>query len=178
MNFLKRKILKKDERILLKKQVLEKQKYRCSFCGRHIRSSNGLRINNIVPLIKGGNLTIDNIEVTCKKGICRYLSFSFKKKFFMQNMECPICNEILDMAHVSVDHIIPRSKGGNFSASNLQVVHKWCNSIKSNHSMEDIDKFKNKIANARANMKNAEKMATSFGSEEFKNKYITPIQNP
>ncbi|NQY97326.1 MAG: HNH endonuclease [Henriciella sp.] len=33
---------------------------------------------------------------------------------------------------VTVDHIIPRSKGGSDAAENLQLAHARCNKIKGN----------------------------------------------
>lgn len=47
---------------------------------------------------------------------------------------CPLCSRQLSPfeAHLHIDHIQPRSKGGNNHLSNLQVVHKTCNLLKSN----------------------------------------------
>lgn len=52
---------------------------------------------------------------------------------YARNNICPLCDrKILKYEDGSIDHIIPRSLGGNNSLKNLQFVHKHCNSIKSN----------------------------------------------
>jgi 5-methylcytosine-specific restriction endonuclease McrA len=56
---------------------------------------------------------------------------------------CGICGFLLQPARLqleagnkwwapSIDHIIPRSKGGDNALTNLQLAHAWCNSTKSN----------------------------------------------
>jgi hypothetical protein len=63
------------------------------------------------------------------KRLIRYL---FKR----DNGICGICKRLVttwkgDM-RPSVDHIVPRSKGGKHEMSNLQLSHLWCNQSKSN----------------------------------------------
>ena len=38
----------------------------------------------------------------------------------------------------AVDHIVPLSKKGETRASNLAVVHTWCNTQKSNMTLDEI----------------------------------------
>jgi 5-methylcytosine-specific restriction endonuclease McrA len=50
--------------------------------------------------------------------------------------DCGICGEVVDLAATgdlgpSVDHIIPRAKGGSNDPSNLQLAHMRCNRLKS-----------------------------------------------
>jgi 5-methylcytosine-specific restriction endonuclease McrA len=43
---------------------------------------------------------------------------------------CYICHKILDNKNVELDHIIPKSRGGDSSASNLSVSCFQCNRSK------------------------------------------------
>lgn len=52
---------------------------------------------------------------------------------------CHICNTAVDMSltrkedvfAASIDHIIPRSRGGSDDPENLALAHFWCNAVKS-----------------------------------------------
>ncbi len=60
---------------------------------------------------------------------------SFRRRvFFNSNGICGICKEGIDLREkhpskksFSIDHIVPRSKGGSHSFSNLQAAHLGCN---------------------------------------------------
>ena len=44
-----------------------------------------------------------------------------------------MCNqEIKNISQATLEHIIPRSKGGNNKKDNLALFHSFCNQIKSN----------------------------------------------
>ena len=45
---------------------------------------------------------------------------------------CKFCSKGVSVNNVSIDHKIPRSKGGSGSIDNLQLMHKECNSRKGN----------------------------------------------
>ena len=55
-----------------------------------------------------------------------------------QKWHCPLCGEPLRTGKpVNIDHIIPRSRGGDSSKANLQLVHAECNTRKGNKMPEE-----------------------------------------
>jgi 5-methylcytosine-specific restriction endonuclease McrA len=68
-------------------------------------------------------------------------SKSFRANLYFQaNGQCGICNEPIDTTikypdqmSLSIDHIIPRSKGGSDNITNLRVAHWICNIKRSNN---------------------------------------------
>jgi 5-methylcytosine-specific restriction endonuclease McrA len=55
--------------------------------------------------------------------------------------DCKICGDEVDLNaepkdpfRGSVDHIVPRSRGGSNHPSNLQLSHLWCNQVKSDRA--------------------------------------------
>lgn len=61
------------------------------------------------------------------------------KLYFRDKGLCQICNQpvLIDVAYpdpqcLSIDHIVPISKGGTSSIKNLQITHLRCNLAKSN----------------------------------------------
>lgn len=56
-----------------------------------------------------------------------------------QESICPLCENPIDLTtdlnsdlSPTIDHIVPRSKGGKNTASNYQLVHQFCNGLKNN----------------------------------------------
>lgn len=45
---------------------------------------------------------------------------------------CYICGEMVEQFEISIDHVIPFSKGGGHDPSNLMPTHPYCNAKKSN----------------------------------------------
>lgn len=45
---------------------------------------------------------------------------------------CKLCGGNVDVASMTIDHIIPLSKGGSHTEENLQLAHRGCNSKKGN----------------------------------------------
>ena len=52
---------------------------------------------------------------------------------------CPLCDDPMpyEASVIHVDHIIPKSKGGDDSIPNLQAVHARCNLVKHNRSNDE-----------------------------------------
>jgi 5-methylcytosine-specific restriction endonuclease McrA len=58
-----------------------------------------------------------------------YLSAMRQGKVF----DCGICHKPIEkMYQLTIDHIIPKSKGGSHEYENLQAAHKRCNGSKGN----------------------------------------------
>ena len=53
-----------------------------------------------------------------------------------QNGLCPLCGMGLRFADVTLDHKIPRSRGGRGTLANLQATHALCNNLKGNKIIE------------------------------------------
>ena len=69
-----------------------------------------------------------------------YEKFSITEIFKRDNWKCGICSEPIDktlkwpnLGSISLDHIIPLSKGGNHSKANTQASHLGCNIRKGSH---------------------------------------------
>jgi 5-methylcytosine-specific restriction endonuclease McrA len=55
------------------------------------------------------------------------------RQIFDSNLVCPYSGIQLVLGNnASLDHRIPKSKGGSDEIENLQFIHVWCNTIKSN----------------------------------------------
>ena len=65
----------------------------------------------------------------------RIQKISLAKWFASQDLYCKLCGGLLGR-DVSIDHIIPLSKGGDHAISNLQLVHWHCNTKKSASVLE------------------------------------------
>lgn len=59
---------------------------------------------------------------------------------------CWLCGDLVDMTAngktddwaPSLDHVVPRSKGGAHDESNLKTAHRWCNSVRSDTEVRSI----------------------------------------
>lgn len=58
---------------------------------------------------------------------------------------CQLCKKPFEsMKDVTIDHIIPVSKGGDDELDNLQLAHQPCNQDKNDMTPEEFDEFQNK----------------------------------
>lgn len=54
------------------------------------------------------------------------------------NGKCSICGKPVKFKKMTIDHIMPLSRGGTNDIKNLQLACKRCNSMKSNMTMDDM----------------------------------------
>lgn len=72
-----------------------------------------------------------------------YTSKSVRRKlWYRENGICYLCNYPLNIDKVSVDHYLPRSKGGTNSLENLFPTHKECNIEKADMLYEEYLEYK------------------------------------
>ncbi|MBR3157271.1 HNH endonuclease [Candidatus Saccharibacteria bacterium] len=67
---------------------------------------------------------------------------SIKLQLLWENgRRCAICGKkIRNLDELTVDHIVPKSKGGRHTIDNCQLAHKSCNSLKNDKMPEEFEK--------------------------------------
>lgn len=80
--------------------------------------------------------------------VVRLIDFIFKFPFGVKmtrinilirdNSECQYCNKKLNRKRFTVDHVIPRSKGGKTSWENLVACCAKCNTLKGDKSPKEV----------------------------------------
>ena len=58
--------------------------------------------------------------------------------FGLQEGKCHGCEVLFPFRNMTIDHILPRSRGGSDAPDNLQLLCGACNSTKSNRTQEDL----------------------------------------
>jgi hypothetical protein len=107
--------------------------YNCVCCG--------FEVSLIVPSTKAGQFKRADSKF-CKR--CKWKTrtgVSVGEIAKRDGTECKICGDEVDLNagpkdpfRGSVDHIVPRSRGGSNDPSNLQLSHLWCNQVKSDRA--------------------------------------------
>ena len=56
-----------------------------------------------------------------------------------RNLYCALCGTLIESHNdLNADHyFVPKSKGGASDETNLQPVHKWCNSARADRTLKD-----------------------------------------
>lgn len=79
----------------------------------------------------------DVLQRTDLQDIPRYNCKENKTKLYgEQGGHCNGCNEHFKIQNLTVDHIIPKSKGGTDHLANLQLLCGYCNSVKGDRGQE------------------------------------------
>lgn len=60
------------------------------------------------------------------------------------NAGCAICGGYL---RLTIDHIIPRSRGGTDERSNLRILCVWCNSTRNSLEWSDAEVYGRRVQN-------------------------------
>lgn len=77
------------------------------------------------------NKVIKHIKKKIRKRTTRLLrNARYKKLFDAQHELCYLCEKPLSVYDCTIDHVLPRSKGGKNSLRNILLVHSKCNHIK------------------------------------------------
>ncbi len=66
-----------------------------------------------------------------------------KRLYNMQEGRCFYCNSVVKFCWSSVEHIVPVSKGGTYSASNMVMACRGCNGDKGSKGLMGFVKEKN-----------------------------------
>ncbi len=59
-----------------------------------------------------------------------------KKIYDSENGICYLCGKKVLFNEMTIDHVIPKSKGGSNSLENLKPTHKKCNLLKGNNLIQ------------------------------------------
>lgn len=64
-----------------------------------------------------------------------------RDEWVCQLCDCPVLPNLSpsDIWAPTLDHIVPRSRGGSHEDENLQLAHRWCNSVKGDESYYSAD---------------------------------------
>ncbi len=83
---------------------------------------------------------IHTYEIPQREGIKLEKSFKTIKNRLYKKQKglCAGCGKKFDIVNFEIDHIIPKSKGGESYYENLQLVCRNCNSVKSDKTIEDL----------------------------------------
>lgn len=68
----------------------------------------------------------------------RDVKYSRQTLFERDGFRCYLCNNIFERKELTVDHVVPRSKGGVTTWDNTITCCKNCNSIKGNKDLSDL----------------------------------------
>jgi predicted nucleic acid-binding Zn ribbon protein len=113
----------------------------CARCGDQFNSQHPGRIHcsdlcrDLAATERGARLHHGWIRSTMREAI-----------YERDGHECWLCGEAVDYTAdakrddwaPSLDHVVPRSKGGTHDASNLRTAHRWCNSVRSDNEQHDL----------------------------------------
>lgn len=60
-------------------------------------------------------------------------NLQIRMRLWKENPYCFVCEKLIDdFSEATLEHIIPRSKGGKLHRNNLAVSHRFCNELKGN----------------------------------------------
>jgi HNH endonuclease len=79
------------------------------------------------------NETLEDIEARRANTRMRVAAWRLRAQVIQRDgYICQICNGSVDKSDIDIDHIVPVSKGGPSTLSNLRVTHSRCNRVRGN----------------------------------------------
>lgn len=140
LDFLKRKRTPEvlAERKRRRKEMTDKWNRRPDVTARRLKfTERWRRLHPLVALASDYNLKYRH------SGIVRPIDYWSQLK--KQKMICPYTGVKITRENMSIDHIIPMSKGGRHVKENIQIVHSWANLMKLDYPEEIFLKMIAKI---------------------------------
>lgn len=71
-------------------------------------------------------------------GCCVIIPFSKMQIIERDGLNCYLCRKLLTYETATIDHIIPMSKGGFHSPTNVRIACAECNQDKDNKDLEEF----------------------------------------
>tara|TARA_B000000437_G_C11438115_1_gene220975 strand:- start:162 stop:518 length:357 start_codon:yes stop_codon:yes gene_type:complete len=68
-----------------------------------------------------------------------YVKFSRSNVYLRDMYRCQYCSNIFDTKHLTLDHVQPKSKGGQTNWENIVTCCKTCNTSKGSKALEPIN---------------------------------------
>jgi 5-methylcytosine-specific restriction endonuclease McrA len=100
-------------------------------------------INKDYPKVNTVNNQIAIPEIIILKNYDRLpirdVKFSRQTLFERDNFKCYLCNESFERKDLTIDHIVPRSKGGKTSWENTISCCKSCNYLKGDKDLSQLN---------------------------------------
>jgi len=107
---------------------MKRRNYRCRRCVLKRQRKSRRNLKKRSPLKWKSRILV----VAYKKYGHKIMSVARVIKTISKTITCPYCKQIVPPLEISLDHIIPKSRGGNDSLSNLQYTCLSCNIMKGN----------------------------------------------
>ncbi len=77
-----------------KEEILQRDGYKCQWCGRGKEDGVELQIDHIIPLDKGGKNTIDNAQILCSR--CNFVKKTYSQREFGKRMMIKLYQKAVD----------------------------------------------------------------------------------
>ncbi len=96
--------------------------------------------NKFFNTINGVNFFINKPFIIVQTSSCNNIKKpkpTRKNIFIRDNFTCQYCGNVFNKSHLTIDHVIPRSKGGETTWTNSVTSCSKCNNKKSDKSIND-----------------------------------------
>lgn len=71
---------------------------------------------------------------------CSYIGIAGRTKIWRRDNElCWLCGRHVPFFEMTLDHVVPKSKGGSHRPSNLRTAHLACNHDRGNRDVTPVD---------------------------------------
>lgn len=125
----------------LANRSLKKMKKKRKQCVVRVYDCNGIPLNKCTlekaeSLIKSNKaVRIGKLKIKLQFKGTKWLKNEIKKR---DKYCCYICGRLLNDNEITLDHIVPKSKGGKDTFDNLATCCFYCNNLKADMSLEEF----------------------------------------